>query len=97
MHRIRVGMMEMRGIRVGMIEMQGIRMGMPLLGVGMLGIRAATKEIGVGIEDIGVGMGVIGCGNEGNKGENLRIGVEMMNKKCGEGLKKKEMSTFINI
>ena len=22
--------------------------------------------------------------NEGNKGENLRIGVEMMNKKCGE-------------
>ena len=27
----------------------------------------------------------IGGGNKGNHGENLRLGVEMLNKKCGEG------------
>ena len=27
----------------------------------------------------------IGGGNKENHGENLRLGVEMLNKKCGEG------------
>ena len=35
-------------------------------------------------ENQGVNAGNQG-GNKGNHGENLRIGVEMMNKKCGEG------------
>ena len=33
---------------------------------------------------IKVGVWGIGGGNKGNNGENLRIGVEMMNKKYGE-------------
>ena len=33
---------------------------------------------------IKVGMQEIGGGNEGNQGESLRIGAEMVNKKCGE-------------
>ena len=50
----------------GMMEMRGIRMGMQGIGVGMRGIR--------------VGMREIGNRNEGNQGENLRIGVEMIKK-----------------
>ena len=39
------------------------------------------------MQGIRVGMWGIGGVNKGNHGENLRIGVEMMNKKCGEGQK----------
>ena len=38
------------------------------------------RGIGVRIRGIRVGMREIGGENEGNQGENLRIGVEMMNK-----------------
>ena len=38
----------------------------------------------MGTWGIGVGMWGIGSGNEGNQGENLRIGGEIINKKCGE-------------
>ena len=31
-----------------------------------------------------LGMGGIGSGNEGKQGDNLHIGVKMMNKNCGE-------------
>ena len=34
---------------------------------------------------MGANVGNWGIGNDGNQGENLRIAVEMMNKKCGEG------------
>ena len=34
---------------------------------------------------IRMGMQGIRGGNDGNQGENLRIGVEIMNEKCGEG------------
>ena len=33
------------------------------------------------------GMRGTGGGNEGNKGDNLRVGVELMNHNCGEGQK----------
>ena len=39
------------------------------------------------MQGIKVGMWGIRGVNKGNHGENLRIGVEMMNKKCGEGQK----------
>ena len=68
---IKMGIMEMRRIRVRMIEIRGIRVGMWGIGVGMRGIRVIMRGIG--------------DGNKGNHGENLRIGLEMMNKKCGEG------------
>ena len=45
--------------------------------MGTQGIRVATWGIGVGMRGIG-------GGNEGNQGDNLRIGVEMMDKKYGE-------------
>ena len=48
--------------------MRGIRLGM----MGMRGIR-------MGMRGIGVGMRRIGGRNEGNQGENLRIGVGWMN------------------
>ena len=52
---------------------------------GMRGTRVGMRGIGVGMQRIRVGMwGIGGGGNEGNQGANLRIGVEMMNKKCGE-------------
>ena len=66
--------MGMRGIRVGMMGMRGNR-------VGMMGMRGIT----VGMRGTGVGMREIGSGNEGNQGENLRIGVELINWNCGEG------------
>ena len=34
-----------------------------------------------------MGMRETGCKNEGNKGENLHIGVELMHYNCGEGQK----------
>ena len=70
MGRIMIGMMVMPGIRV---EMQGIRVRMRGIMVGMMRMRG-----------IRVGVWGIGGGNKGNNGENLRIGVEMMNKKYGE-------------
>ena len=68
------GMMGMWGISVGMMGMKGIKVGM----MGMQGIA-------VGMWGIRVEMRWIGGGNEEGQGENLRIRVEMMNKKCGEG------------
>ena len=62
----------MRGIRVGTMGMWRIR-------VGMLGIRMEIREIGVGMWGIAVGVWRVGARNEGNQGENLRIGVELMN------------------
>ena len=76
MQGIRLGRWQ---IRVGMMGMQGIRVGMRRIGVGMQGIR-------VGMWGTGVGMWGIGDGNEGNQGENLCIGIEMM-KKMWRGMK----------
>ena len=42
----------------------------------MMGIRVGMMGIRVGMMGISVGMWGTGGGNEGNKGENLRIGVE---------------------
>ena len=39
----------------------------------------------MGMRGIKVGMQEIGGVNEGNQGESLRIGAEMVNKNCGEG------------
>ena len=64
-------MMGMWGIRVRMMGVRGI-------GVGMPGIRVGMREIGVGMRGIAVG-------NEEDQDDNLRIRVETMNKKCGEG------------
>ena len=63
--------------------MRGIRMGMREIRVGMIGMR------GIRMEKCGIGRkywegGGIGSGNEGKQGDNLRIGVKMMNKNCGE-------------
>ena len=55
--------------------------------LGMLGIRVGMMEIQgirVGMQGIGIRMRGIGGGNKGNHVENFRIGVEMMNKKCGD-------------
>ena len=57
----------------------------------MRGIRVEM----MGIRGIRLGMRGTGSGNEGNKVENLRIGVELMNYNCGEGQKLKEMCVFI--
>ena len=54
-------------------------MGMWRIRVGMLGIRMEIREIGVGMWGIAVGVWRVGARNEGNQGENLRIGVELMN------------------
>ena len=48
---------------------------------GMIGMRG----IRVGMWGIRVGMRGIGGENDGNQGGNFRVGVEMINKKCGEG------------
>ena len=47
--------------------------------MGMRRIRVRVWEIEVGMRRIRVGMRGIGIGNKGNHGENLRIGVEMIN------------------
>ena len=53
-------------------------MGMGGINVGMMGMRRI--RVGMqGMRAIGVGMGGIGGGNEGTQGENLRIGVVLMN------------------
>ena len=39
----------------------------------------------MGMPGIRVGMREIGVRNEGNQGENLGIGVEVMNQNCGVG------------
>ena len=75
MRVIRVGMQKMWGIRVGMRGMRVIRegiMGMREIRVGMMGTRVGMQENG-------------GGGNEGNKRENLRTEVQLMNYNCGEG------------
>ena len=59
--------MRMWGIRVGMMGMWGIWVGMWGISVGMMEMRVK-----------GVGMREIGTRNEGNQGENLRIGVKLM-------------------
>ena len=66
------------GIRLKMMGMQGIR-------VGMMGMRVRMWRIGAGIRGIRVGLWRTEGGNERNQGKNLRIRVEIMNKKCGEG------------
>ena len=70
-------MMGMRVIRVGMQRMWGIRVGMR----GMRGIRKGMMKCGKS----GWECKKMGGGNEGNKSENLRIEVELMNYNCGEG------------
>ena len=55
----------------------------------MMGIRVGMWGIRVGMMGISVGMWGTGGGNEGNKGENLRIGVELMNYKWRETRNKK--------
>ena len=82
------GMMGMSGIRAGMMGMRGIRVGMQGIRVGMMGMRG-NQERNAG--NRGGDQGDQGgnkenrVGNAGNQGENPLIGVEMMNKKCGEG------------
>ena len=68
------GMMRMIGMReisVGIMGMQGIKEGMRGIRVGKMGMLGTR----VGM----MGMRGIGARNEGNQGENLCIGVEMMN------------------
>ena len=84
---IRVGMMGMwgirvtvQGIRVGIMGMRGIRVGMQVIRVGMIGMR----EIRARIWGIMGGNAGNRCGNAGNQSDNIHIGVEMMNEKCGE-------------
>ena len=76
MRGITVGMRGMRVIRVGMMGMWEIRVGMMGIRVGMQGMRGMRVE-----------MRETEGGNEGNKGENLRIEVELTNYNCGEGEK----------
>ena len=52
--------------------------------VRMMGIGVEMREIRVRMGEIRVGMRGIGSENEENQGDNLRIGVKMMDKKCGE-------------
>ena len=49
----------------------------------MQGIRVGIQ----GMRGIRVGMRETGGGKDRNKGENLRIGVELTNYNCGEGQK----------
>ena len=67
--------MGMRGIRLGMMGMWAIRMG-------LMGIRVRMQMMGMW--EIRVGMQGTGSRNEGNKGENLCIGMELMSYNCGE-------------
>ena len=76
-------MMGMRVIRLGMMGMWAIRMGLMGIRVGMQMMRMC--RISVGMQGIRVGMQGTGGRNEGNKGDNLCIGVELMNYNCGEG------------
>ena len=62
--------MEIQRIRVRMMGMQVIRVAMWGIAVGMHRFRVAMREIA--------------SRNKGNYDENVRIGLEMMNKKCGE-------------
>ena len=75
--------MGMRVIRLGMMGMWAIRMGLMGIRVGMQMMRMC--RISVGMQGIRVGMQGTGGRNEGNKGDNLCIGVELMNYNCGEG------------
>ena len=50
---------------------------------GMMEMRRITVEI-MGMRGIRIGIQGIWGGNEGNHDENLSIGEEMINKKCGE-------------
>ena len=52
--------------------------------VRMMGIEVEIREIRVRMGKIRVGMRGIGGENEENQSDNLRIGVKMMDKKCGE-------------
>ena len=46
----------------------------------------SARNVGDAVGNVGnQGSSVGNWGNEGNQGENLCIGVEMMNKKCREG------------
>ena len=70
----------------GMKEMMGMwgsgwKCGESLWECGMPGIRVGMR----GMRRIMVGMWETGGGNEGNKGENLVIRMELMNYYCGEG------------
>ena len=67
--------------------MQGIRVGMQRIVLGIQRISLGTQKRELGIRGIMMRMHEIGGGNEGNQDEDLFIGVEMMNKKCGEGQK----------
>ena len=49
----------------------------------MMEMKRITVEI-MGMRGIRIGIQGIWGGNEGNHGENLSIGEEMINKKCGE-------------
>ena len=63
--------MGMQGFRVETMETCRVREGMQGIGLRIRGIR--------------VGMQQMKDGNEGNQGENLRLRVEIMNKRCEEG------------
>ena len=72
------GMMGLSRIRMGMMGMRGIRVRIREVRVGMMGMQ----RIMVGMEGMwGIGVGIRGIvsRNEGNQGENLRIGVELLN------------------
>ena len=71
--------MGMWGIRVGM---RGIWVGMMGIKVGIRGINVGMMGIVVGMQGIRVGMQRTWGGNEGNKSENLRIGVQLINYNC---------------
>ena len=69
-----------------MMGMQGIRMGMQ-------GIRVGMREMW----GIRVGMRGSRGGNEGNKGENHCIGVELMNYNCGEGQETRNLVFLVTV
>ena len=46
--------------------------------------QGGMRRIGVGKRGMRMEILEIWCGNEGDQGENLLIGAEAMNKKCGE-------------
>ena len=82
----------MRGIRVGMIRMRGIRVGDD----GNVWNQGGNDK-NKGNQGGGWWECVESGWECGNQGENLLIGVEVMNKKFGEGWKQKEMWAFIKI
>ena len=65
-------------------------MGMRGIRVGMQEISVGTRGIGMEMQGIRVGMRGTGGGNEGNQGDNLRIGVEMMDKNMESDKNKKK-------